>query len=1284
MDNGGEVLDVISIGLVVACFLFNSSRVLKAIQLCKECLFILKTKAVIKDEKLDDRGLKGIYLEIVKAYFFLSDYTNAIKYARKLLRIHRDCGEKHNECKLCIQLAIMYLHQSRYVEAKELCEKVLPISIEINEKKVEAYCYGLLGTVSHESTSEYEKAMGYHEKALAIFKQIGDRNGEATCYGNLGTVCETLCEYDNAREYLKEALAIQKEMHNKSGEAHSYINLGTVYQKIGEHKKARSYLEDALAIKKEVGDRYGEAFAYRMIGIVFESVGEYDKAREYYEKALSVNKEIGYRNGEASCYENIGTMLKSVGEYEKAKAFQEKALAIKKEIGDKDGVAFCYINLGTMLQYIGNHDKAREYLEEALAIQKEIGDAKGKAFCYRTLGTVYYSLRDFAKSREYLEKALAIKKEIGDKNGEAFCYKNLGTVYRSFGKFKKAKEYVEKAIMISKEIGDRDLEALCWASLGTIFESVGDYERAREYLEKALSINKEIGDRNTEAACLANLGTIFQSVGDYEKAREYLEKALAISKEIGARSTEASCWANLGDTLQSLGDYDKAKEYFLKALTISKEIGDRNKEASCWVNLGNTLQTVGNFEKAREYYEKALAIHKGNFDKGGEASCWGNLGIVLESVGEYEKARQYYEKALVINKEIGDRNREADCYENLGALFQVLGKYANANEYLQKALKIRNEIGDRRGKASSYGNLGNLFLYLGDFDNAKDYHKKSLAIRKDICDRKGEALNYLNLGTVFQCLGECDKAEKYYKEGLSISEEISDEMKQFSLLCKLAWVKLIQKNIQEALSYLLSAVQKCEDLRGFLRHNDQFQISFTDTNASPYWLLSSLFCDAGNLNEALYVSELGRARALADLMSAQYSVENQISANPQTWVGIEKVMTNECKSTCLYVSYSCDNICLWILKANGVMHFRRSECQEDGMDIESGLVRSVDDFFVNEIFRCFCILAEENCEDRSLNGFQREPMSCEQNCYEASRIGKDDKDNLGPKVNLSLCYKLIIAPVVDLLDGSEIIIVPDRSLYNIPFAALTNENGKYLSEAFRIRIAPSLTTLKLVHDSPVDYHSQTGALIVGNPEVGEVHFKGRLRNISRLPCAENEAKMVAGKLGVKPLLGQQATKQAVLEVMNSVCLIHFAAHGDAERGEIALAPAFRIPKMIPQEEHYLLTMSDISKVQLRAKLVVLSCCHSARGQIRAEGVVGIARAFLGSGARSVLVAQWALDDSATEQFMSHFYEHLVCGESASESLHEAMKWMRCNGYSDVRQWAPFMLIGDNVTFDFGK
>ena len=114
----------------------------------------------------------------------------------------------------------------------------------------------------------------------------------------------------------------------------------------------------------------------------------------------------------------------------------------------------------------------------------------------------------------------------------------------------------------------------------------------------------------------------------------------------------------------------------------------------------------------------------------------------------------------------------------------------------------------------------------------------------------------------------------------------------------------------------------------------------------------------------------------------------------------------------------------------------------------------------------------------------------------------------------------------------------------------------------------------------------------------------------------------------------------------------------------------------------MLTMADVSRVKVRAKLVVLSCCHSGRGEITAEGVIGIARAFLGSGARSVLVALWAIPDLATEQLMNRFYKHLVEGESASESLHQAMKWMRKNGSRKMSDWASFTLIGDDVRLEF--
>ena len=345
----------------------------------------------------------------------------------------------------------------------------------------------------------------------------------------------------------------------------------------------------------------------------------------------------------------------------------------------------------------------------------------------------------------------------------------------------------------------------------------------------------------------------------------------------------------------------------------------------------------------------------------------------------------------------------------------------------------------------------------------------------------------------------------------------------------------------------------------------------------------------------------------------------------------------------------------------------------------------VADVFTSEIYRKVQCLAPEQCEDRSWfpsNDLSHQKRKTSQeHSLTASRLVEEDEDDQQHILTFADVYKMIIAPVAELLDKREIIIVPDRLLFTVPFAALKDERGKYLSESFRIRIIPSLTTLKMIQDSPADYHSQTGALIVGDPDVGEVLYKGNLHQVSRLPFAGDEVEMIEKHLGIQPLLGKQATKKAVLQNINSVSLIHLACHGDAERGEIVLAPP-PLTDRKPQEEDYLLTMADISQVRLRAKLVVLSCCHSAKGQIKTEGVVGTARAFLGSGARSVLVALWAIDDEATMQFMSRFYEHLVRGESASESLHQVMKWMRENGFSDVEQWAPFMLIGDNVTLDF--
>ena len=300
-----------------------------------------------------------------------------------------------------------------------------------------------------------------------------------------------------------------------------------------------------------------------------------------------------------------------------------------------------------------------------------------------------------------------------------------------------------------------------------------------------------------------------------------------------------------------------------------------------------------------------------------------------------------------------------------------------------------------------------------------------------------------------------------------------------------------------------------------------------------------------------------------------------------------------------------------------------------------------------------------------------------------NRASTEEKESTSSQEDLKALSDVVIAPISHLIRGDELIIVPDGPSFLIPYAALVDQHSRFLSETLRIRMVPSLNILMLLAECPEKYHSTSGALLVGNPWVENVRLKG-CRPFPHLPGAEEEVKMIGQILNTEPLTGKNATKDQVLSRLNSVSLVHIAAHGRKETGEIILSSNLPGSKR-PKEEDFLLTRADVLNAKLRAKLVVLSCCNSGRGEIKSEGVVGIARAFLGAGARSVIASLWSIDDKATQVFMKVFYEHLAAGQSASMSLHQAMKWMRKSKlFKAVKHWAPFMLIGDDVTLSLGQ
>lgn len=112
-------------------------------------------------------------------------------------------------------------------------------------------------------------------------------------------------------------------------------------------------------------------------------------------------------------------------------------------------------------------------------------------------------------------------------------------------------------------------------------------------------------------------------------------------------------------------------------------------------------------------------------------------------------------------------------------------------------------------------------------------------------------------------------------------------------------------------------------------------------------------------------------------------------------------------------------------------------------------------------------------------------------------------------------------------------------------------------------------------------------------------------------------------------------------------------------------------------EDGILNSREISQMNLRnLNLVVLSACNTGNGIINKDGVWGLQRGFKQAGAKSILMSLWKVDDNATQELMSSFYENMKTSDSLYEALRKAKNIVRSQ-YPDPRYWAPFILIDAN-------
>ena len=811
--------------------------------------------------------------------------------------------------------------------------------------------------------------------------------------------------------------------------------------------------------------------------------------------------------------------------------------------------------------------------------------------------------------------------------------------YVSFSEYRKILNYANAVNQFSRFIGDTKLEGMSNLSLGCAHYCLGHYEQSVTFFEKAAELGIKANDKTMERRAYTNLAVVLETIGQQENAHHYRKKALNLSGINEFTDPKKLCefYSKQGILYHDIGEYERSIRCHERSLELSRMLCDQELEGASHYNLGAVCCTCGQYKKSIQHHKKCLDIRNAMGDECGQGISCTQLAYLHYNLAEYGKSIEYQERALSVSLEIGAREIETASYNNLACVHQARGQYEISIAFCEKWLHSNHTIIDRKKERRMFRQLSGLFHAVGRHEGARMYQERAFLI---------EANDTLD-GNEFICSSssECLQEERF--EILEVME--GDENDRF-LIPTTARSHTSRLNVTKTSDYLSESIKKHEESR--VNFNDECKISFDDQSVSLYKTHALVLASFGNTNASLFAAEQVRARALVDLIRKTYEFQN---SSDTTAAGIHSgtlsSLLEKQKCSFLFMAFLMKNLALWFVDKAGKLNFKVYSEPDPLIKNTEGLLKT-------------------------LNKEMMETIKTE---LDDEVVPNEEEDQAREKkrdLSLRRLHKAIIGPFADLIEGPEIIIVPEGEMFLIPFAALRDANGVCLSEMLRIRLVPSLTTLNLIQDSPSGYHRQTGALIVGDPKVG-------IDGFLPLPAARDEVEMISAILGVPCLVGEQATKDAVLRRIQDVSLIHIAAIGNEERGEPALAlrPSFTGN---PNLEDFVLTMGDIAGLKIRAKLVVLSTCYSARGKVMTgEGVVGIARAFLGSGARSVLVSLWLVRDEATRAFMYVFYKYLALEKmSASEALHRTQKEMRITwGFKDVQDWASFALFGDDVTIN---
>jgi CHAT domain-containing protein len=888
-------------------------------------------------------------------------------------------------------------------------------------------------------------------------------------------------------------------------------------------------------------------------------------------------------------------------------------------------------------------------------------------------------------------------------------------------------------------LDDEPMRALAWRAQGNVYLYQQSYQEALTCYDRAVQLYNQGQHRLSAAEAEVGVVGALTQLGKYKEAEAVYTRISAIFTQFEQWRPLAKVTGNLAISYNRLGRDYEALALAAEASRLFRRLGDAGLASLPLIenNRAISLRNLGRFGEAIAASQDAYTLNCQLGQTAEAARSLQTMAFTYFLRGHYNRALQLYEEARQAFL-AGGRIRDAlagdleatDCLLQLRRFDTVLQKcteitqefrrdgvqdillraymnqatayagkrlpdYAAAMAALAQAQALLPPDEQRVDRATLDLNRATLLYLQGKAHASRQLAQQCAYLFQQQTLPVNAAYAWLMAARAAFQAEECALAEQLLataQQSISGQPELELPLIRYQAYSLAGALAEHNGAYAPAYQHYAQALAHLERLRG--RIMVEFTSNFLEDKLAPYEQIVTLLLTQLHATEQAWLyAERAKSRALVDLLANRIDLRVR-PRNPADVALVEQLTTLQAERSRLYRrrqtaqalvpnptdgDESAYNLAqtlgalentiedLWntLLTRNADYERDTSATTVTLAQIQSRLGADsclIEYFIAKEQLFVFLITANAICAYPLTTMKRVRPLLTfwQMNLDLAPRTPPARLVGLIPGVQgvLRQLYDALLQPIAtDLAPYQQWVIAPHGPLHALPFHALFDGAG-YVVERVVVSYTPSATVWYFAQQQPVQGQ---GALILAHTQGGT------------LPGRAVEGKQVQQMTGGVLLCDQAATVAAVQQLAPSCRLLHLATHGRFQSDN----PLFSGLSLEDGE----LTTFDIFNLQLSMALVVLSACETARAKVSSgDELLGLSRAFLYAGAQSLLLSQWKVADTATQQLMAAFYQQLLQGVAKGQALRAAQQTLLHQQAEPALAhpffWSALFLIGD--------